>query len=608
MPQAVQNVKNFSKSKLVFSTPHLLKMQQETWEDFVGVRVKELFEEISPILDHTGKEFELWFSDYTFGKPNYKTGLDAKRNNDSLEVALRVKVRLVNKKTKEVKEQEVFLADFPLMTERGTFVVNGVERVVVSQLIRSPGAFFTVRESRRKSYFGAKIIPNRGAWLEFETEDSGFIGVKINRKRKVPATTLLMALGLENVEKIEKEFAGIDTGEIKYIKETLRRDTCKDQKEALVEIYRRLRPGDLVTPDTAQDLIFNMFFNFDRYDLSKVGRWKTWQRLPILNTKKSKDDEITKEDRILKIGDLVEVVKEVIRLNNTPGAKADQVDHLGNRRVRTLSELMQNRLRVGLMRIERIIKDKMSTLDPSTITPIQVINPRPLMAVVKEFYTSSQFSQFMDNENPLAELEHKRRLTTTGPGGLTRERAGFEVRDVQPSHYGRICPIETPEGPNVGLVGHLATFARVNPYGFIEAPYFRVINGKITDQVDYLSAQEEERFVIIPSSCPIEKDGTILAEIPPDRVEARVKGEPAEVEISKVNYADVSSKQFISVAASLIPFLQNDDASRALMGSNMQRQAVPLIRPEAPLVGTGVERNVARDSGQVVWLKKTERF
>ncbi len=598
MAEIIKKVKNFSKSKLSFPTPHLLTMQRETWEDLWNVRIKELFSEISPIRDYTGKEMELWFEDCQLGKPNYKDGLEAKRNNDSLEAPLRAKVKLVNLKTKEVKEQEVFLADFPLMTERGTFVVNGVERVVVSQLIRSPGAFFTMRTARGKNYFGAKIIPNRGAWLEFETEESGFIGVKINRKRKVPATTLLMALGLDNVEKAEKEFKDVDTGEIQYIKETLRRDTSKDQKEALVEVYRRLRPGDLVTPDTAQDLIYNMFFNFDRYDLSKVGRWKTWQRLPQLASGKVREKDIEKEDRILKLEDIIEVLKEVIRLNNDPDAKPDQVDHLGNRRVRTLSELVQNRLRVGLMRMERIIKDKMSTLDVATITPIQLINPRPLMAVIKEFYTSSQFSQFMDNENPLAELEHKRRLTTTGPGGLTRERAGFEVRDVQPSHYGRICPIETPEGPNVGLVGHLASFAKVNPYGFIETPYFKVKNGKITDEINYLTAQEEERFVIVPASVPIDENGKILAEIPPDKVEARVKGEPEEIEISKVDYADVSSKQFISVATSLIPFLQNDDASRALMGSNMQRQAVPLINPEPPLVGTGVERNVARDSGQ----------
>ena len=617
MAEIIKKVKNFSKSKISFPLSDLLGMQRAAWEDFWETRVKDLFSEISPIRDYTGKELELWFKDYKLGKPNYKNDLEAKRNNDSLEAPLRVKIRLVNLKTKEVKEQEVFLADFYLMTERGTFVINGVERVVVSQLIRSPGAFFTARNIRGKNYFGAKIIPNRGAWLEFETEESGFIGVKINRKRKVPATTLLMALGLENVEKVEKEFKDTDTGEIRYIKETLKRDTCKNQKEALVEVYRRLRPGDLVTPDTAQDLIFNMFFNFDRYDLSKVGRWKTWQRLPNLDSDKKSahnnasrrseadvGQEITKEERMLKLEDLVEVVKEVIRLNNNPNAKPDQVDHLGNRRVRTLSELLQNRMRVGLMRMERIIKDKMSTLEVDTITPIQLINPRPLMAVIKEFYTSSQFSQFMDNENPLAELEHKRRLTTTGPGGLTRERAGFEVRDVQPSHYGRICPIETPEGPNVGLVGHLASFARVNPYGFIEAPYFKVKNGKVTDEVHYLSAQEEEKYNIAPASVPIdEKTGKILPEIPPNKIEARVKGEPTEVEVSDVDFIDVSSKQFISIATSLIPFLQNDDASRALMGSNMQRQAVPLLRPESPLVGTGTERSVARDSGQTILAK-----
>ncbi|MBU3895834.1 DNA-directed RNA polymerase subunit beta [Patescibacteria group bacterium] len=594
-----QIIKNFSKSKISFHLPNLLNLQQQAWNDFWDVRVKELLDEISPITDYTGKEFQLWFLDYKLDKPNYKSSLEAKQNNDSLEAPLRAKVKLVNLKTKEIKEQEVFLADFPLMTERGTFVLNGVERVVVSQLIRSPGAFFTSRSIRGRNYFGAKIIPNRGAWLEFETEESGFIGVKINRKRKVPATTLLMALGLENVEKIKKAFDKIDNGDIKHIQETLKRETCQDQKEALVEIYRRLRPGDLVTPDTAQDLIFNMFFNFDRYDLSKVGRWKTWQRLPSIASKK----EISKEDRVLKIEDIVEVIKEIIRLNNDPDARGDQVDHLGNRRVRTMAELLQNRLRVGLMRMERIIKDKMSTLDPTTITPNQIINPRPFMAVIKEFYTSSQFSQFMDNENPLAELEHKRRVTTTGPGGLTRERAGFEVRDVQPSHYGRICPIQTPEGPNVGLVGHLASFARVNPYGFIETPYFKVKDGKITNDIHYLTAQEEEKYAIAPASVPLDEKGRILPEIPPNKVEARVKGEPEEIDISKVDFVDVSSKQFISIATSLIPFLQNDDASRALMGSNMQRQAVPLLFPEPPLVGTGVERNVARDSGQAIVAK-----
>ena len=595
--KGITNIKSFSKSKVSFPLPYLLSLQKESWQDFWNVKLKELFSEISPISDYTGKELELWFLDYKLGKPNYKNGIEAKKNSDSYEISVRTKIRLVNLKTKEIKEQEVFLADFPLMTERGTFVVNGVERVVISQLIRSPGAFFTVKNIRGKNCFGAKIIPNRGAWLEFETEDSGFIGVKINRKRRVAVTTLLKTFGLQTSEQIQKEFKDVDTGEIKYIKETLKRDTTSDQKEGLVEIYRRLRPGDLVTPDTAKDLIFSMFFNFDRYDLSKVGRWKMWQRLPDL-VKGNKDKEIKKEDRILKLEDVIEVIREIIRLNNNPEAQPDQIDHLGNRRVRTFSELLQNRLRIGLMRMERIIKDRMSTLDIATLAPIQLINPRPFMAIVKEFFMSSQFSQFMDNENPLAELEHKRRLSATGPGGLKRERAGFEVRDVQPSHYGRICPIQTPEGPNVGLVGHLACFAKVNPYGFIETPYFKVKNKKITNEICYLPADEEEKYNIAPASVPLDKNGKILPEIPPNKVEARIKGRPGEIEISKIDFIDVSSKQFVSVATSLIPFLQNDDAARALMGSNMQRQSVPLIRPEPPLVGTGVERNVARDSGQ----------
>ena len=597
--EGITKIKSFSKSKVSFPLPHLLNLQKGIWQDLWDVRLKELFSEASPIKNYTGKELELWFLDYKLGRPNYKDSLEARKNNDSFEAPLRVKVRLVNLKTKEIKEQEVFFTDFPIMTDKGTFIVNGVERVVVSQLIRSPGIFFTAKTIRGKNYFGAKIIPNRGAWLEFETEDSGFVGVKINRKRRVPATTLLRAFGVEKVEEILKKFEDIDVGEIKYIKETIKRDPTSNQKEALVEVYRRLRPGDYATADTAQDLIFNMFFNFDRYDLSKVGRWKTWQRLPQI-APADRDAEIKKEDRALKIEDVVEAIRELIRLNNNPNAKPDQIDHLGNRRVRTLSELLQNRLRVGLMRMERIIKDRMSTLDLATLTPVQLINPRPFMAVVKEFFTSSQFSQFMDNENPLAELEHKRRLSATGPGGLTRERAGFEVRDVQPSHYGRICPIQTPEGPNVGLVGHLASFAKVNPYGFIETPYFKVKKGKITKEIVYLTANEEERYNIATASVPLDEKGNILPEIPPNKVEARIGGEPGEIEISKIDFIDVSSKQFISAATALVPFLQNDDTARALMGSNMQRQAVPLINPEPPIIGTGMERNIARDSGQVI--------
>jgi len=468
--------KNFGKSKIQLPLPFLLEIQVQAWKNFWERELPELFSEISPIRDYTKKELELWFLDYRLDPPKYKSDLEAKQNDDSYEAALRVKTKLVNLKTKEVKEQEVFLTDFPVMTKRGTFIVNGVERVTIAQLIRSPGAFITCQTLSGKKYFGAKIIPNRGSWLEFETESSGFIGVKIDRRRKVAATTLLRALGISHTETIKEMFREVDNDpNLKYIPQTLSRDPTQNQQEAWVEIYKRLRPGEMVTPESAGELFRNMFFNFERYDLSKVGRWKTWQRLPELKSKK----EITVEDRVLRSEDVVAVIRELIRLNNTPGSEPDEIDHLGNRRVRALSELLQNRLRVGLMRMERIIRDRMSTLDIYTLTPTQLINPKPVMGIVKEFFSSSQMSQFMDNENPLAELEHKRRLSATGPGGLTRERAGFEVRDVQPSHYGRICPIQTPEGPNIGLVGHLAAFARINPYGFIETPYFKVEREKL---------------------------------------------------------------------------------------------------------------------------------
>ena len=607
-------VKNFGKAKVFLPLPYLLALQKESWQRFWEKDLRELFSEISPIRDYTGKELELWFLDYKLDESKYKSDLEAKKNNDSYEAALRVKTRLVNLKTKEIKEQEVFLTDFPLMTERGTFIVNGVERVAICQLIRSPGAFFTMQVSGGKNYFGAKIIPNRGAWLEFETDPSGFIGVKIDRKRKVAATCLLRAFGIANDLNIKEKFQDVNKGElaeasphlaphsaspssaIDYIEETLKRDTTHNQAEALVEIYSRLRPGDLATPDTARELIENMFFNFGRYDLSKVGRWRMGQRLPELKGEEGEKGEIGVSDRVLTPEDVVAVIREIIRLNNDPNGKPDQIDHLGNRRVRTMAELLQNRLRVGLMRLERIIKDRMSTLDIYTLTPVPLINPRPVMAVVKEFFTSSQMSQFMDNENPLAELEHKRRLSATGPGGLTRERAGFEVRDVQPSHYGRICPIQTPEGSNIGLVGHLASFARVNPYGFIETPYFKVEKGRVTSDIHYLNAYEEERYNIASGAVPIDERGNIIFQ----RVEARIKGEPGISDRDKIDFIDVSAEQCISVATSLIPFLQNDDANRALMGSNMQRQAVPLINPEPPLVMTGAEERVARDSGQEV--------
>jgi len=618
-------IKHFGKSKISLPLPYLLSIQKANWEKFWREDLKELFQEISPIRDYAKKELELWFCDYNakgdmsdkvsyrLEESKYKNDLEAKQNNDSYEAPLRINIKLVNLKTKEIKEQEVFLTDFPLMTERGTFIVNGVERVAISQLIRSPGAFFTIQTIGDKNYFGAKIIPNRGAWLEFETESTGFIGVKIDRKRKISATTLLRAFGIDKDEAIKEKFQGVDVGEINYIDETIKREKSHEQAEALVEIYRVLRPDELVSPDTARELITNMFFNFERYDLSKVGRWRMWQRLPELKKSeirnpKSKTnsklkiqnsefrDEITVSDRVLKLEDVTAVLKEIIRLNNDPQAEPDQIDHLGNRRVRTFNELLQNRLRIGMARMERVIKDRMSTLDIYTVTPAQLINPRPVMSVVKEFFTSSQISQFMDNENPLAELEHKRRLSATGPGGLARKRAGFEVRDVQPSHYGRICPIQTPEGPNVGLVSHLASFARINPYGFIETPYFKVEKCRVTSEVLYLSAHEEERYNIAHAGVPINEKGELVLE----KVDARIKGKPGLIDRDKIDFIDVSPEQSISVATSLIPFLQNDDANRALMGSNMQRQAAPLINPEVPLVCTGIEERVARDSGQEV--------
>ena len=589
--------KNFSKSKISLELPYLLSLQKERWQSFWDKDLKELFSEVSPIRDYTKKELELWFLDYKLDEPKYKDDLEARKNNDSYEAPLRVRAKLVNLKTKEIKEQEVFLTDFPLMTERGTFVVNGVERVVISQLIRSPGSFFTMQTVRGKKYFGAKIIPNRGAWLEFESDPSGFIGVRIDRKRKVPSTTLLRAFGYDTDNKLEEAFQDVDRDpEVNYIMETIKRDPTHNQAEALIEIYRHLRPGELGTVDTARDLIENMFFNFERYDLSKVGRWRIQQRLPELKQKNKKEHEIEVQDRVLKPEDVLSTLREVIRLNNDPDANPDQIDHLGNRRVRALNELLQNRLRVGFMRMARIIKDRMSTLDVFTLTPVQIINPRPVMAVVKEFFTSSQLSQFMDNENPLSELEHKRRLSATGPGGLTRERAGFEVRDVQPSHYGRICPIQTPEGQNIGLVGHLASFARINQYGFIETPYFKVKNGKVTSELQYLNAYEEERYNIAHAGTPIDKEGFII----PQKVEARIKAEPGVIGKDNIDFIDVSSGQAISVGTSLIPFLQNTDANRALMGSNIERQAVPLVKSQPPLVSTGTEERVARDSGQVI--------
>ncbi|MEK7582936.1 MAG: DNA-directed RNA polymerase subunit beta [Patescibacteria group bacterium] len=574
--------------------PDLVQVQLDSYDWFIKTGCKELLKEVSPIEDWTGKELELRFLDFKLEEPKY-TERVARERNLTYEAPLRLKISLTHKRTKHVEEQEVYLADFPLMTKRGTFVVNGVERVVISQLIRSPGVFFTIsRSSRYKRLFGAKIIPSRGAWLEFETEASGVISVRIDRKRKVPATALLRAFGLSKDEDIKKHFEDIDTDpEMKYIVSSIVQDASSNEEEGLIEVYKRIRPGDPATVENARQMVRNMFMSFSRYDLSRVGRHR-------MNLRFKTTHELDEANRTLKLEDLIAVLREIITLNNTPGADADNIDHLGNRRVKTLGELLQDKLRLAFSRMERTIKDRMSTLEVESILPAQLVNSRPVVAAIKEFFSSGQLSQFMDQINPLAELEHKRRLSALGPGGLTRERASFEVRDVHPSHYGRICPIETPEGPNIGLVGHLALFAQVSPLGFILTPYRKVIKGKLTDEVDYLNATEEEQHVIASAGVKVSDKGIILD----NKIPARIHGEVGLAHADDITYVDVSAKQPFSVATSLIPFLENDDANRALMGSNMMRQAVPIIAPESPYIGTGLEGKVARDSGVMIMAQE----
>ena len=573
-----------------FEAPNLVQVQLDSYQWFLDVGLKELLNDISPIEDWTGKELELRFLDFKLEEPKF-TERVAREKNITFEAPLRVKIALKNKSTGDVNEQEIYLADFPVITPRGTFVINGVERVVISQLIRSPGAFFSFsRSSRYKRLFGAKIIPSRGAWLEFETEQSGVISVRIDRKRKIPATSILRAFGIGKDEDIKKLFADIDTDpDMQYIVSTIVADAASNEEEGLIEMYKRIRPGDPATVDNARQMIKNVFFNFSRYDLSRVGRYRMNQRF-------QKDYPLDEKNRVLKVDDVIAVMREIIRLNNNSASQPDNIDHLGNRRVKTLGELLQDKLRLSFSRMERIIKDRMSTLEAGSIIPAQLINSRPFVAAVKEFFSSGQLSQFMDQVNPLAELEHKRRLSALGPGGLTRERASFEVRDVHPSHYGRICPIQTPEGPNIGLVGHLSLFAKVSPLGFILAPYRKVVKGKATDQIDYMDATEEERHIIAHAGAKMDANGKLLE----SRIPCRIHNEQGLAMPAEVNYMDVSPKQPFSVATSLIPFLENDDANRALMGSNMQRQAVPIISPESPIVGTGLEKRIAEDSGMMV--------
>ena len=567
--------------------PNLIAHQKDSWRWFVEEGLSEIFSEINPIDDYTGQKLSLKFGKYYFGEPK-NTDQFAKENNLTFEAPLHATVELTNKTTGVVEEQEIYLGEYPWMTERGTFVINGTERVVVSQLIRSAGVFFTAETVAGRNYYGAKIIPGRGAWMEFETASNGAIYVKIDRRRKMPATTLLRALGYPKTSEIKELFADIDTGDVKYIDETLDKDTSRGANEALIEVYRRLRPGDLATVDNARQMIERMFFDFKRFDYSRVGRYKLNQRLGL-------DVANTAENRTLQMSDLVAILREVIRLNNTQ-EPADDIDALSNRRVRLVGELIARQFRVGMLRMQRNAMDRMSVADLESVSPSQLINARPIVAAVREFFTSSQLSQLLDEVNPLSELSHKRRLSSTGPGGLTRERAGFEVRDAHPTHYGRICSVETPEGANIGLVLNLATYARVNEYGFIETPYLRVKDGKVTDELVYLDASQEIGEVIADAGEALNEDGTFRDE----RVNARSNMQPSQVDASQVTFMDAAHRQILGSTAALVPFIEKTRVDRALTGSNMQRQAVPLLCPESATVGTGIEKAVAENSGHLI--------
>lgn len=576
----------FTETEHDLALPNLVDHQNKSFQWLVDEGLGELLAEISPIDDYTNTKLSLRFKDYHFEEPKM-TEAEARENNVSYDAPLKATVELTNKVTGEVKEQEIYLGDYPWMTKRGTFIINGAERVVVSQLIRSAGVFYTSEPHGITNLYSAKVIPGRGAWLEFETAANGALYVKIDRKRKIPVTTLLRALGMTDAS-MKDAFKHVDTDKHSYLEATLDKDPTKGHSEALIEVYRRLRPGDLATVDNARSLLENMFYNFKRFDFSRVGRYKINKRLNL-------DVPNTAENRIMRLEDLVAIVAELIRMNVTqePG---DDIDSLANRRIKMVGELVQRQFRIGLLRMVRNTQDRMSMSEIETVQPGQLINARPVVAAVREFFASSQLSQFMDQINPLSELAHKRRLSSMGPGGLSRERAGFEVRDAHATHYGRICAVETPEGANVGLVLNLANFARVNEYGFIETPYRVVKNGKVTDEVVYLDAAAEEHAVIAGAGVRLDKDGKIVDE----RVSARINLKSGEADRDDITHIDAAQNQIIGSSAGLIPFIEKDYVYRALMGSNQQRQAVPLIKPEAPIVGTGVEAAAARNTGQVV--------
>ena len=603
---AVQNSRlSFAKIPKVLDIPDLLIIQKDSFKWFIEEGLKEILDEISPIEDFSGR-FSLEFLNHYFEEP-LKTLEDCRITDSTYSQPLYVTAQFLDRETGQIKQQTVFLGDFPIMTDTGTFVINGTERVIVSQLVRSPGVYFSqeIDKTSDKEVFIGKMIPGRGAWLEFDTDKRDTLGVRVDRKRRQHITGFLMALDvIEN-----KEDAIELLGDYPSVHNTIDRDPDTTREAALIDLYRKLRPGEPASVESAKNLVKQMFYTPKRYDLTKVGRYKVEQKLGRQYGEKDAETYTTEGDGMLRIDDMIDSIKYVIALHagedsfiNNKGkeipVRLDDIDHFGNRRIRTVGELVQNQVRVGLSRLERVVRERMTTQEPEAITPQSLINIRPIQASLKEFFGTSQLSQFMDQPNPIAGLTHRRRLSALGPGGLSRERAGFEVRDVHPSHYGRMCPIETPEGPNIGLIGTLATYGRVNKFGFIETPYWKVENGVVkTNRAVYLTAAQEDEYTIAQANAPLKEDGTFQNK----RVLSRQNGGAvAFVSDKEINFMDVSPKQICSVTTALIPFLEHDDANRALMGSNMQRQAVPLVKTEAPYVGTGMEENVARDSGEAL--------
>lgn len=586
--------KYFSRAKQALAEmPNLMELQLESYQWLVKEGLKELFEEFSPIKDYSEKKFELEFTDFELDRPKYDEHY-AKANKLSYDAPLRIKVRLKNKTLGETKEQEIFLADFPVMTSHGTFIISGIERVIVPQLSRSSGVLFNANILRGVKRFGAKIIPSRGAWVEIETESDGAIYVRIDRKRKFPISSLLRVFAdMEGRKTGDKDImSAFDKLKIdeSYLKKSFEKDHAKTADDSYVEIYKRLRDSDLATAANAREFITSLFSR-EKYDFSVVGRLRFNERFGLPTDAKAR------EDRVLHFDDLVKIVANIITLNETRDAKEDDIDHLGFRRVRSVGEMLQQKLKVGMTQMKRNIQDRMSTVDATTMLPIQIISPRPLQARLKEFFTTNQLSQFMSQDNVLHEIEHLRTLSALGPGGLTRERAGLDVRDVHTSHYGRVCPIHTPEGPNIGLILRLSTYARVNEFGIIESPYRKVEKGKITGELVFMNALEEEKYHIAHAGANYSEDGKLLDEY----VEVRRQGRPALVSVKDVDFIDVAPNQAYSIATSMIPFLEHNDANRALMGSNMQKQSVPCVVPEAPLVATGIEGKAAHDSGRLIY-------